>query len=96
MKKILIWCLVCITFFGIYQYFKKQEEHNLQVIKELTGYNDAYVVWEDSTAEGYSKNFTYWNDSHCVAVIVVRGDDSYYMDGAHCSDTKLVKEGAYD
>lgn len=91
MKSVIIAAILSILAYYSYSYIKGEEAKKLALIQEIVGSKDARVVWEDSTAEGYSKNFTYWNNDHCMAIVTIRHDESYYVDRTHCSDIKLTK-----
>ena len=91
MKKAIIVASIVSLYFLIFSYSEKQEAKELLLIQAITEHKDARVVWSEAMSDGESRNFTYWNNDHCMGVIGIRNDKSYYVSGSHCSKYKLTK-----
>ena len=91
MKSILIGVFIVLLAYGIHIGAKKAEAHRLSIIKTFLKADDARVVWSEGMSDGEVRNFTYWKNDHCLAVIGMKGGKTYYVNGAHCSENKLTK-----
>lgn len=92
MKKILIGVFIVLFVYGLHVCVKKEEARRLVAIKTFLKSDDARVVWSEGMSDGEIRNFTYWKNDHCLAVIGMKGGKTYFVNGSHCSEHKLTKD----
>lgn len=78
---------IVLLFLSFIAFYVCEEKQHLEAIKAFTKYEDARVVWREP-----SKSLVYWNNDHCMSVILNTNNILSYGNSSFCSDFKLTKD----